>query len=402
MNNKFHLNFILILSLLLIFQIPLFSQVEKIGLEKDARLVNPLYELNVRNIVIINSDRLSENTLTFDLVILHTNLPDSGPFYFAAGQYDLYFNPLISNGGTLTYEIVPNTTDFSNPDAIPLNPSISGNKLKLSRNIALTDSTAPEVSPIYPGTRIIKMKLSTSAPEFANVPLNLAWLIPGGGGEDSTAVYAYIGDSVTNITNDGTFAIDTTNIILPVELNSFSSAVLRNDVILNWSTSSELNNSGFDIERALADNIQNWEKVGYVKGNATSGLTNFYSFEDKGLNSGKYVYRLKQTDFNGNFEYFNLANEVFIGIPVDFNLKQNYPNPFNPSTKIDFDIPSDANASLKIYNSGGKEIQSLVNGFLNSGYYSIQFDASSLPSGVYYYRLESGNFTSTKKLVLLK
>ena len=84
MNNKFHLNFILILSLLLIFQIPLFSQVEKIGLEKDARLVNPLYELNVRNIVIINSDRLSENTLTFDLVILHTNLPDSGPFYFAA------------------------------------------------------------------------------------------------------------------------------------------------------------------------------------------------------------------------------------------------------------------------------------------------------------------------------
>jgi len=400
--KKLILYFLLAFSCLFISHSGLFSQDLIPGGTKDARFVNPLYELNVRNIIIVNSDELTENTLTFDLVILHTNLPDSGPFYFAAGQYDLYFNPLISNGGTLTYEIVPNTTDFSNPDAIPLSPSIAGNKLKLSRNVELTDSTAPVVSSIFPGTRIIKMKLSTSAPEFANVPLNLAWRIPGGGGEDSTAVYAYIGDSVTNITNEGTFEIDTTNIILPVELNSFSSAVVRNDVLLNWSTASELNNSGFDIERAFADNIDNWEKVGYVKGNGSSDLAHNYSFEDKGLNSGKYVYRLKQTDFNGNYEYFNLANEVFIGIPVDFNLKQNYPNPFNPSTKIDFDIPSDANASLKIYNSGGKEIQSLVNGFLNSGYYSIQFDASSLPSGVYYYRLESGNFTSTKKLVLLK
>ena len=401
MNKKIYLYFILAFSLFFISQTSIFSQVNKSGMEKDARLVNPLYELNIRNIELsASSSALGINTLTFDIIILHTNLPESGPFLFAAGQYILKFNPAINGGGQLTYAVVPNSSDFPNPNAIPLNPTVSGNKLLLDRNPNLTVETAPVVSPVYPGTRIIKMRLSTSAAEFGNHPLNLEWQQPSGS-PTGTFVYAYIGDSATNISGDGTFTVDSSNIPLPVELSGFTSVINRNDVVLNWSTASEINNSGFDIERSAVDNNK-WIKVGYVRGNGSSGLINNYTFEDKGLNSGKYLYRLKQIDFNGNFEYFNLQNDVVIGVPENFSLKQNYPNPFNPVTKIDFDIPLESRVSLKVYNTEGKEIQSLVNGSLNSGYYSIEFDASSLPSGVYYYRLESGNFVSTKKLMLLK
>lgn len=395
--------FIFILSFsFLISCTHLYSQVQRSGIENESRLVNPLYVLNVSNIELsAGSSALGINTLTFDLIILHTNLPDSGPFLFAAGQYILKFNPAINGGGQLTYEIVPNSSDFPNPNAIPLNPTVSGNKLLLDRNPDLTVETAPVVSPVYPGTRIIKMKLSTSASEFGNHPLNLEWQQPTGSGS-GTFVYAYIGDSATNISEDGTFTVDSNNIPLPVELSGFSCIVNRNEASLFWSTASELNNSGFDIERSSAGINGNWEKAGYVRGNGTSNSVMNYSFQDKGLNSGKYNYRLKQTDFNGNYEYFYLDNEVIIGVPQNFNLKQNYPNPFNPVTKIDFDLPDNGNVSLKIYNTEGKEIKSLINGSLTSGYYSIDFDASSLPSGVYYYRLESRSFVSTKKMVLLK
>ncbi|HMQ69382.1 MAG TPA: T9SS type A sorting domain-containing protein [Ignavibacteria bacterium] len=403
MNKKIYSNFILVLSLLFLSQSSLFSQVMRSGMEKDARLVNPLYELNVRNIELsAGSSAMGINSLTFDIIIYHTNEPDSGPFLFAAGFYTLLFNPAINGGGMLTYEIVPNTSDLTNPDAIPVNPHISGNKLILDRNPNYPVNDAPVISAVYPGTRIVQMKLSTSAFEFGDHPLNLTWgNTPSTGG--GTAVYAYLGDSATDISGDGTYSVDSSNIPLPVELSSFSSTVNRSNVILQWSTSSELNNSGFDIERSSADNNNNtWVKAGYVRGIGSSDLINNYTFEDKALNSGKYIYRLKQIDFNGNFEYFNLQNEVIIGVPENFSLKQNYPNPFNPVTKIDFDLPLDSRVSLKVYNTEGKEIQSLVNGALNSGYYSIEFDASSLPSGVYYYRLESGSFTSTRKLVLLK
>ncbi len=83
-------------------------------------------------------------------------------------------------------------------------------------------------------------------------------------------------------------------------------------------------------------------------------------------------------------------------------MKQNYPNPFNPSTKIEFDIPENSFVSLKVYDIGGRELKTLVNENKNSGYYSVNFDASSLPSGAYYYTIESGKFHATKKLVILK
>ncbi len=191
---------------------------------------------------------------------------------------------------------------------------------------------------------------------------------------------------------------------LPVELSSFTSVIDRRDVTLNWTTASETNNSGFEIERSTVNG--SWSKIGFVSGNGTSTTPHSYSFVDRGLNSGKYNYRLKQVDFNGNHEYFNLNNEVNVGIPVKFDLSQNYPNPFNPSTKINFDLPYDSKVNIKLFDMSGREVGTLVNEVRTAGYYTVDFNASNLSSGVYFYRISAegsgNNFTMTKKMMLVK
>ncbi len=189
---------------------------------------------------------------------------------------------------------------------------------------------------------------------------------------------------------------------LPVELSSFISTVNGRNVNLDWSTASELNNARFEIERK--DN-NTWAKIGEVEGNGTTTSPKSYSYSDRNLINNTYNYRLKQIDFNGNFEYFNLSNEVVIGVPSTFELAQNYPNPFNPSTKINYSIPFDGTVSLTVYDAMGKEISRLVDNNQPAGYYSIEFNAANFASGIYYYSINvngQSNFTDTKKMLLVK
>jgi len=371
----------------------------KIEFSGNSRFVNPLYVLDILNIQTYTEETSPfPNAVSFDIYIYHTNPEESGPFYFASGQYYIKFNPNVANGGMLNYEIVPNSTEFTNPDAVPRDPSITFDKLNLERNLPILFINAPVVSSVFPGTRVVRMKLSSNAPILNYRDLNLAW-VDSTLATPFTRITGFVDSVETDITAEGTFLVDTSYIIYPVELSGFNADVIRNDVVLNWSTVSELNNYGFDIERSSGNG---WEKIGYTKGNGTiNSICNYY-FEDKSLNSGKYNYRLKQIDYNGNYEYFNLNNEISVGVPGEFSLKQNYPNPFNPVTKIDFDIPLNTNVNLKIFDLTGREIKTLLNGALNSGYYSIEFDASQLPSGIYYYSLKSEEYSSTKKLILLK
>jgi PKD repeat protein len=187
---------------------------------------------------------------------------------------------------------------------------------------------------------------------------------------------------------------------LPVELVSFTSAINKRDVILSWITSMELNNSGFDIERKVPDS--QWLKIGNVEGNGTVNEPKEYIFTDKNLKSGKYEYRLKQIDYNGNYEYYNLNPEVVIGLPQNYELSQNYPNPFNPLTKINFALPIDGNVSLRIYDITGREIKTLLNEFTDAGYHSIEFNAGDLSSGIYFYTMRTENHYLTKKMILLR
>jgi streptogramin lyase len=209
----------------------------------------------------------------------------------------------------------------------------------------------------------------------------------------------------------GIAVLTVTGTVVPVELTSFTAKTNGNSVNLNWSTSTETNNSGFHIERSVISNeVRNlfWENIGFVNGNGTTTETQSYSFADNNLNSGKYVYRLKQIDFDGTFEYSNEV-EVIINVPEKFELSQNYPNPFNPSTTIRYTIPNvtlsgveGSRVQLKIYDVLGNEVATLVNEAQSSGNYEVTFNGSSLASGTYFYKLQAGSFVETKKMILMK
>ncbi len=189
--------------------------------------------------------------------------------------------------------------------------------------------------------------------------------------------------------------------LLPVELASFTSQINGSNVKLNWSTVNELNNSGFDIERKSSAG-NDWKKISFIQGSGTTNESKNYSYEDRNVTSGKYNYRLKQIDFNGNYEYHALANEVEIGVPKKFSLSQNYPNPFNPATKINFELPRNSIVKLSVFDVTGKLVSELVNEQRAAGYYTVEFNGSNLASGMYFYRIQTGDFISTKKMILVK
>ncbi len=142
-------------------------------------------------------------------------------------------------------------------------------------------------------------------------------------------------------------------------------------------------------------------KVGFVDGNGTTTESQTYSFKDENLSAGKYQYRLKQIDFDGTFEYSNIV-EVEILSPAKFSLEQNYPNPFNPLTKISWRSPVDSWQTLKVFDVLGNEVATLSNQEKPAGNYEVEFDASELSSGVYYYQLRAGDFIQNKKMIVLK
>jgi len=191
---------------------------------------------------------------------------------------------------------------------------------------------------------------------------------------------------------------------LPVELTTFTASMLDNKVELNWETATEINNYGFEIERASASSAtgKSWETLGFVEGHGNSNSPKFYSYTDKKIEaSGNYNYRLKQIDIDGTFEYSDVV-EANLGAPESFELDQNYPNPFNPLTSIRFNLPTDSNVKLTVFNVLGQEVAELVNKNITAGYHSVNFDGSSLNSGIYFYQLETNNFTQIRKMMLVK
>ena len=192
---------------------------------------------------------------------------------------------------------------------------------------------------------------------------------------------------------------------LPVEMTAFNSSVNKNNVTLKWTTATETNNKGFDIERKAANG--NWVKAGNLQGSNTKTTPTNYTFEDKKLNAGKYNYRLKQVDVNGNYRYFNLNTVVEVGVPKSYSLSQNYPNPFNPVTKIDFELPFDSKVKMVLYDILGREVKVLVpNELKQAGFYSLEINALNLASGTYFYRMvansQNKDFVFTKKMVVVK
>jgi hypothetical protein len=188
--------------------------------------------------------------------------------------------------------------------------------------------------------------------------------------------------------------------ITPVELTSFSASVVKGAVNLSWKTATEVNNMGFNVERSA--NKSDWTKLAFVQGNQTSTSTISYSYVDKSVNqTGNYYYRLKQIDNDGSYKYSSII-EADVNSPSVFALNQNYPNPFNPSTIISYTLPKASNVKLLVYNAIGQPVRVLENGFKNSGTYNVTFNASELSSGIYFCKIEAGQFSSIRKMMLVK
>ena len=192
---------------------------------------------------------------------------------------------------------------------------------------------------------------------------------------------------------------------VPVEFNSLSVHLKNNNAILEWSTITESNNYGFEIQRSK-NNAINFKKIGFVYGKEVTSNVNHYHFVDKNLSIGKYYYRLKQIDNNGSYQYSNTI-KITIKSSSMIHLFQNYPNPFNSVTRIKFSLFSHAHSELKIYNLLGETIKILLNEKKSAGEYHINWNGTNdaslpVPSGVYICRLKTNSIVVDRKIILLR
>ncbi|HTX19148.1 MAG TPA: T9SS type A sorting domain-containing protein [Bacteroidota bacterium] len=196
------------------------------------------------------------------------------------------------------------------------------------------------------------------------------------------------------------------NSVLPVELISFTAAPNENSVTLEWTAATEVNNYGFEVQRAIRNDQQsstnNWSRAGFVEGVGTSYAPKKYSFIDREVTAGNYSYRLKQIDRSGSFKYSREIEVELTNAPAVFSLRQNFPNPFNPTTTFQFSTADFRFVEMKVYDMLGRELTTLVSEQKAPGVYSVKWDASRIPSGTYIYRLRAGNFVESKKMTLMK
>lgn len=207
-----------------------------------------------------------------------------------------------------------------------------------------------------------------------------------------------------------TFAI-TWDVPVPAELAAFGGSVTpQSQVVLTWAVPSQSNNLGWEVYRSV-DN-ESFEQVGeMIAGEGTVNELRTYEFLDEALPMAEFVYYyLRQVDFDGSgarSQTIEVALSSAQALPTAMALMQNYPNPFNPETTIRFDLASEASVSVRIYDVTGQVVRTLVTGQLPAGSYTELWDGRSdagvrVGSGVYFFELQAGSFTSMKKMTLVQ
>jgi agmatine deiminase len=187
---------------------------------------------------------------------------------------------------------------------------------------------------------------------------------------------------------------------VPVELTSFSASAAGNVISLNWATSSEINNLGFTIYKSY--NNSDFVLAGFIEGAGTVTSPKEYIYTETALLAGNYSFRLVQVDYDGSMNDKGTVEIDFSPLPSEYSLLQNYPNPFNPSTVISYQLAEAGKVDLRVYDVLGNEVAVLETGNKEAGKYEVSFDAASLSSGTYFYRLRTGSFTASKKMIIIK
>ncbi|MBX2976968.1 MAG: carbohydrate-binding protein [Ignavibacteriaceae bacterium] len=224
---------------------------------------------------------------------------------------------------------------------------------------------------------------------------------------EASQYYSYSLDPASEIPNkvsvlagSGLFDFSNPDVIIPVELNKLNISSKENIVTIEWSTSSEVNNTGWEIEVKNQNGV--FIPLGFVDGKGNSTILNYYSFTDNSEKiSGLYQYRLKQINFDGSYTYSEVVS-VDINRVLTYLLNQNYPNPFNPATTISYQIPVKQHVSLVIYDVLGNQVKEVVNEVKEAGTHLETFNMVDVATGVYIYRLKSGQIILSQKMLLLK
>jgi hypothetical protein len=315
--------------------------------------VGPLWAINDQ-VVIADIDNDNEPELVFD---------DN-----AYGEYHAY-----KNDGTLVsgWPIITNGITFFNTPALA---DVNGDNILDMLGAGITDIATNPMTHVYLWNLEVPYE-----PTRITIP-----------------VFQY------NTKHNGVF-VDPT--IVPVELISFIAESNTKEVLLKWETATEVNNLGFEIERKFnsAEGRSEWITIGFKEGMGTTTELQKYLFVDEYPVKGIQYYRLKQIDFTGQYKYSGVVEVNFTNVDK-YLLEQNYPNPFNPSTKISFSIPSPDFVTLKVFDVVGEEVATILNNeYQDAGEHSALFIVnSSLPSGIYFYKICAGSFNDTKKMILLK
>jgi hypothetical protein len=344
------------------------------------------------SVEVLNSSLVNENTYEFDIYIKSTG----SSFELTSYQCALSFNPSIKDGGTVAFSYLTGTSALSN---LP-NVSVGVYNDNGTEKLCFASSVGSDIISTV-NKKIGRFRLQNSVP-FGASTSSITWNFTG------NIATILTGSGYADITNPTNFNNLNDPSLMPVELGDFIINIVKNKILLKWETITEVNVSGFEIQRSSITNSNKWEPVGFVNGYGNSSSPKNYEYQDNQIEkSGKYKYRLKTIDIDGSYSLSSVI-EAEIEIPQYFNLKQNFPNPFNPSTTIRYSIKSESLVKLTIYNSIGEIVETLVEQQQPSGSYDIVWNAKDLASGIYIYRLVATssagneNYAATNKMQLLK
>lgn len=328
--------------------------------------------------------------------------------------------------GPSDFAVTFNSGNFTNPSVLVIQGGDPGGKIETfyaalpalpQANIAMLNLGAPTfgnetqfnarvqvVSNVAPGTFIARMAISGITTPSGTA--GLAWHL---GGFNPTLIQSYAHHSpdfnLSEITQYGAFPTPDPDIALPVQLSAFNASAAGSQVILTWTTISEKNNYGFEVQKSL-NLAKDYQTIpnSFVKGHGTTLQPHTYTYTVTATVAGNWYYRLKQVDLDGTTTY---TEGIQVGgsvkpVPKDFALDQNYPNPFNPTTTISYAVPKDSRVTLEVYNVIGQRVALLVDEFKEAGYYTVPFDGRAYASGIYFYRMVTPEVNFLKKMMVVK
>lgn len=295
------------------------------------------------------------------------NWPD-GTWYFRGVVLD----PSDDLLGSASNELMQTfTSQFPNVDVMPSTDIAAGNKIRWYR----------KTSPILAG-------------DIAGVEF---WdqVCPSGDVCDQA------GTSNLALSQVLSWAPVTEGVRLPVELASFEGIGTGDRVQLSWTTLSEVNNAGFEVQSNTGPTSR-WVALGFVEGHGTTFKVRTYSYFVDDLAPGRYEFRLKQIDLDGAFEYSSVV-EAAVTVPDRFLIEPAYPNPFNPTTTLLFAVAAEQQVEVTLVNSAGQEIRTLYSGTVAANeMQQLTVDAAALPSGTYLVHFEGNGLSATERIVLAK